>query len=254
MDERAEIEAATDRLLDGIPLRSDGNLTIVSLAAETGVKRHVLTHEHTDLKDRFNAGSKPSTPSRPAGPRSASRTTNCAASSTTCAPNATSTSVAAVALARALNVLTAENDKLRSQISRHLVADHTRPAAAPSTVEDRPADLVPQPLVVQDEFANRIRELFALPAALEPSGALSLACGHRRTRSLDRVGRSTQLVCSDMRHHRGLAGSERGVTSRSAHHSCRSHGMAARCAGPRHPDLAASPCPNLLDRLTRPGV
>jgi Skp family chaperone for outer membrane proteins len=55
MDERAEIEAATDRLLDGIPLRSDGKLTIVSLAAEAGVKRHVLTHEHTDLKDRFNA-------------------------------------------------------------------------------------------------------------------------------------------------------------------------------------------------------
>ena len=30
--------------------------------------------------------------------------------------------------------------------------------------------------------------------------------------------------------------------------------MAARCAGLRHPDLAASPCPDVLDRLTRPGV
>ncbi len=55
MDERAEIEAAMDRLLDGIPLRSDGKLTVLSLAAEAGVKRHVLTHKHTDLKDRFYA-------------------------------------------------------------------------------------------------------------------------------------------------------------------------------------------------------
>ena len=54
-DERREIEAAMDRLLDGTPLRSDGKLTIVSLAAEAGVKRHVLTHKHTDLKDLFNA-------------------------------------------------------------------------------------------------------------------------------------------------------------------------------------------------------
>jgi hypothetical protein len=37
------------------PLRSDGKLTIVSLAAEAAVKRHVLTHKHTDLKDLFNA-------------------------------------------------------------------------------------------------------------------------------------------------------------------------------------------------------
>ena len=43
----------------------------------------------------------------------------------------------------------------------------------PSAVEHRPADVVSQPLIVKDEFANRIRELFALPLALEPAGALS---------------------------------------------------------------------------------
>jgi hypothetical protein len=42
-------------VLGGIPLRSDGKLTVNSLAAEAGVKRHVLTHKHTDLKDRFYA-------------------------------------------------------------------------------------------------------------------------------------------------------------------------------------------------------
>ncbi|WP_335992364.1 hypothetical protein [Glycomyces sp. MUSA5-2] len=54
-DERAKIIAAMSRLLDGIPLRSDGALTVVSLAVEAEVKRHVLTHRHTDLKDEFYA-------------------------------------------------------------------------------------------------------------------------------------------------------------------------------------------------------
>jgi hypothetical protein len=42
-------------MLDGTPLRSDGKLTIVSLAIEVGVKRHVLTRKHTDLYDLFYA-------------------------------------------------------------------------------------------------------------------------------------------------------------------------------------------------------
>lgn len=53
--ERDEIRAAIDRLLAGTSLRSDGALTVVSLAAEAAVKRHVLTHRHTDLKDEFYA-------------------------------------------------------------------------------------------------------------------------------------------------------------------------------------------------------
>jgi len=53
--ERDHIRAAMDRLLAGTPLRSDGALTVVSLAVEADVKRHVLTHRHTDLKDEFYA-------------------------------------------------------------------------------------------------------------------------------------------------------------------------------------------------------
>lgn len=53
--ERGQIRAAMDRLLAGTPLRSDGALTVVSLAVEADVKRHVLTHRHTDLKDEFYA-------------------------------------------------------------------------------------------------------------------------------------------------------------------------------------------------------
>src|SRR5205823_8991744 len=108
----------------------------------------------------------------------------------------------------------------------------------------RPADLVSQPLILQDEFANPIRKLFALPTALEPAGALNLISGGGRTRGLDRVGRGTELVRGDMRHHRRLAGGIGGVPSGSAQLSRRSHGMTTRRPRLRHPDLASRPCPN----------
>jgi hypothetical protein len=53
--ERRAIRAAMDRLMTGQPLRTTGALTIVGLAHEADVKRHVLTHRHTDLKDEFYA-------------------------------------------------------------------------------------------------------------------------------------------------------------------------------------------------------
>ncbi|MFG3322440.1 hypothetical protein ACGF3J_30710 [Streptomyces sp. NPDC048171] len=43
------------RLLVGTPLRSDGQLTIKSLAQEAGLKSNKLTHKHTGLKDLFQA-------------------------------------------------------------------------------------------------------------------------------------------------------------------------------------------------------
>jgi hypothetical protein len=52
-----------------------------------------------------------------------------------------------------------------------------------------------------------------------------------------------------MRHHCRLAGSKCGVPSGSARLPGRSHGMATRRSGLRHPDLTACPCPNLLDCL-----
>jgi septal ring factor EnvC (AmiA/AmiB activator) len=55
IDERNAIKSAASRLLAGTPLRSNGALTVVSLAQEADVKRHVLTHRHTDLKDLFYA-------------------------------------------------------------------------------------------------------------------------------------------------------------------------------------------------------
>jgi hypothetical protein len=118
MDERAEIEAAMDRLLDGIPLRSDGMLTVVALAAEAGVKRHALTHKHTDLKDRFYARIR-AQQSVPAS-ETALREQNAELRRKLDDMRAERDEYkqAADALARALNVLTIENDELRRKASR----------------------------------------------------------------------------------------------------------------------------------------
>lgn len=56
--ERAAIQAAADRLLAGTPLRSTGELTVVQLAVEAGVKRWLLTHKHRDLATQFQARAK----------------------------------------------------------------------------------------------------------------------------------------------------------------------------------------------------
>ncbi|RFU42256.1 hypothetical protein DZF91_07520 [Actinomadura logoneensis] len=52
---RRELRAAADRLIAGTPLRSSGKLTISGLAAEAGIKRWVLTHQHPDLMRQYQA-------------------------------------------------------------------------------------------------------------------------------------------------------------------------------------------------------
>ncbi|MDO0929585.1 hypothetical protein QQY24_31005 [Streptomyces sp. TG1A-8] len=47
------ITDAMVRLLIGAPLHSDGKLTVVSLAAEAGLRRNKLTPKHTGLKGLF---------------------------------------------------------------------------------------------------------------------------------------------------------------------------------------------------------
>jgi len=128
-DERVEIEAAMDRLLAGTPLRSGGQLTIVSLAAEAGVKRHALTHKHTDLKDSFYARVK-------------AQDSVPASETALCEQNAElrrklddmraerdEYKQAADALARAINVLTIENDELRRKANRTAQLMGPRPLA-----------------------------------------------------------------------------------------------------------------------------
>lgn len=51
--QRRAVREAMTRLLEGQPVRSDGKLTIKSLAEEAGVKRWILTHRHQDLQAEF---------------------------------------------------------------------------------------------------------------------------------------------------------------------------------------------------------
>jgi septal ring factor EnvC (AmiA/AmiB activator) len=52
-DERDRIRAAMQRILDGVPQRSNGALTVVALALEADVPRNALTQRHPDLKNEF---------------------------------------------------------------------------------------------------------------------------------------------------------------------------------------------------------
>ena len=125
---------------------------------------------------------------------------------------------------------------------------------ARSAVKHRPADVVPQPLVVKYELANRLRELVALPLALELPCGLALSFGRGSTRGLDRIGGRTKLVRGDVGDNRRLAGSERGIPCCPTQVSGRAHCVATRRASLGHPDLATHPGAGLLNRMTRSRV
>jgi hypothetical protein len=127
--ERDEIEAAMDRLLNGNPLRSDGKLTIVSLAAEAGVKRHALTHKHTDLKDLFNARVKAQHSVSVSETALREQNVGLRRKLDDMRADRDEYKQAADALARALNVLTTENDELRRRASRAREFTGPRPLA-----------------------------------------------------------------------------------------------------------------------------
>jgi hypothetical protein len=125
---------------------------------------------------------------------------------------------------------------------------------ARSAVKHRPADVVPQPLVVKYELANPLRELVTLPPALESPRALGLACRRTSAGGLDRIGGRTELMRGDVRDGPGLASSVRGMPCCPTQVSGRGHGMAGRRASLGHLHLATSPGAGLLDRLTRSRV
>src|ERR1700738_4058173 len=121
-------------------------------------------------------------------------------------------------------------------------------------VEHRPADVVPQPLVVEYELADRLRELVALPPALESPCAFALSFRHGGACGLDRIGGRTELVRRDMCDDRRLARGVRGMAWRPTQISGRGHciGSCRACLG--HGDLAARPGPPEFDRATRSRV
>lgn len=115
--ERDEIQAAMGRLLAGEPLRSDGALTVVSLAVEADVRRHVLTHRHTDLKDEFYARVRAQGHVPASEVKLREQLADTAERLEAATAGVDKLSATVERMARVINVLTIENDALRSQAS-----------------------------------------------------------------------------------------------------------------------------------------
>jgi hypothetical protein len=117
--ERDQIRAAMDRIMGGVPERSDGALTVVALAIEAGVPRNALTQRHTDLKDEFYQRIKASGAGN--GDEAPLRATIARLKKTIEAKNSELAQLRAdvPALVRAVNQLTLENRQLRDAQSRH---------------------------------------------------------------------------------------------------------------------------------------
>ncbi len=122
---------------------------------------------------------------------------------------------------------------------------------ARSAVKHRPADVVPQPLVVEYKLANRLRKLVTLPLALASPCCLALAFRRAGTCGLDRIGGRAEFVRGDMRNDPGLASSVSGMPCSPAQVSGRRHCMAGRRSSLGHLDLPTHPAASMLDCLTR---
>ena len=84
-------------------------------------------------------------------------------------------------------------------------------ASTPSAVKHRPADVVPQRLVIQYEHPNHLRKLVTLPSTLESPCGLALSFRRGCTCCLDRIRGSAELMRGDVGDGRRLAGGVRGM-------------------------------------------
>jgi hypothetical protein len=117
-DERNAITAAMQRLLAGRPLRSSGDLTIVALAEEAGLRRNKLTHKHTDLKELFYAEVKARNGIPANEVKLREQITALKTRIESLRQERDDYRAATEAFARAINVLTAENDNLRKELDK----------------------------------------------------------------------------------------------------------------------------------------
>lgn len=116
--ERDAITEAMRRLIAGTPVRSPGNLDIVTLAQEAGLKRNKLTHKHTDLRDAFYAER-----ARRAGVsereiKLQEQITELTRRINELRDERDNYRAASEVFARAMNVLTIENDNLRTRLAK----------------------------------------------------------------------------------------------------------------------------------------
>ena len=115
--ERRIIRDAMDRLLNGEPVRSDGKLTVKSLAEEAGVKRWLLTHKHTDLQDEFRARVAAGNTLPPAQQALADENAQLRAHADDLSERLAASREEAKRLARVVQVLTLENEQLKASVA-----------------------------------------------------------------------------------------------------------------------------------------
>jgi hypothetical protein len=141
--------------------------------------------------------------------------------------------------------------RVRAELLRDGGPEHqVRAQDARSALKHRPADVVPQLLVIKYELANLLRQLITLPLALESSCGLALALRRSGTCGLDRIGGRAKFMRGHMGDGPGLASSICGMPCRTPQVSGRAHRVASRCASFHHLDLATHPGAGMLDRLT----
>lgn len=114
--------------------------------------------------------------------------------------------------------------------------------------------MIAQPLVVQHKRSDFFRELLALPPAFLTTGLLALTFWNCCLDGLNCVSCRAQFVGRDMRNHRRLSSSIRGIARRAAQIPGRVIRRAGRRAGLRHHNLSIGPCTGVLNSLSWPNV
>jgi hypothetical protein len=121
--------------------------------------------------------------------------------------------------------------------------------AGQSAIEQGPAGLIAQSLVVEHEIPDLIGKLCTLPLALPAASLVALGFGCHRAHGPDRVGRCTEFVCCNMGHGyrltRGVSRFPRGAGYLSGCGVCGK----GRRASLSHRDFTPHPSACLFDRL-----
>ncbi|MGW2539494.1 hypothetical protein ACWC5I_01115 [Kitasatospora sp. NPDC001574] len=136
---RAAILAAMDRLLGGTPERSQGRLNISQLAVEADVKRWYLTHQHTDLKDLFQARVSESAAGRAASAKTATDHEELKTKHAELQQHCAFLEARLQVYATAINLLTLENAALSGRTEGASVTSihHREPPDAPHSTRPR---------------------------------------------------------------------------------------------------------------------
>jgi hypothetical protein len=116
-DEREAITAAMARLFAGTPTRSSGNLDILTLAQEAGLRRNKLTHRHTDLEDQFCAQRAARAGVSQREIKFQDQIADLETRNATLRKERDDHRAANEAFARALHIVTVENDNLRKDLA-----------------------------------------------------------------------------------------------------------------------------------------